>query len=87
MILVTGISPLVGIRGVSVTSSVRRAAVASPLAYSLFRAAARYAPMLMPTDVSNALETTTGNPASLEIFRALFMPPKGAALRTSRSAA
>ena len=32
MILVTGISPLTGISGVSVTSSVSRAAVASPLA-------------------------------------------------------
>lgn len=41
MILVMGISPLVGIRGVSVTSSVSSAAVARPLAYSLFRAAAR----------------------------------------------
>lgn len=32
VILVTGISPLIGVSGVSVTSSVSRAAVANPLA-------------------------------------------------------
>jgi hypothetical protein len=43
--------------------------------------------MLMPTDVSSALETTTGNPASFAIAKALLIPPSGATFRTSMSAA
>jgi hypothetical protein len=43
--------------------------------------------MLMPTDVSSALETTTGSPASFAICSALFIPPSGATLSTRISAA
>ena len=43
--------------------------------------------MLSPTDVSRALETTTGSPASDDDAERRRIPPSGCALTTSRSAA
>ena len=72
------------------TSAASSAAVPSPQSYVQLGqlARARCAPIASPTEVSSALETTTGRPALARTIRsAAPMPPSGCALITSRSAA
>ena len=84
----TGTSTADGNRGSAVTSPANIAAVPSPAAYpGVIAAAARNAPIPSPTEVSSALETTHGNPASAMTARAALIPPSGWAFTTRTSAA
>ena len=84
----TGSRPSTATSGSSTRSSLSSRTVFSPHAYgSSGRAAANATPAAIPTEVSRALDTTTGSPISAAIARQARTPPSGCTLRTAMSAA
>src|SRR5579875_372860 len=84
----TGTSPPAAASGEAVTSPASRLIVPSPHAYgSSGSTAASATPAASPTEVSTALDTTTGRPHPSATASAARTPPSGATLRTTMSAA